>query len=321
MFLRAASSLSLRLLPPGALSRLLAPLQLGIGAAGGVEAIIHRVQALLELHPDHVLLSLDFVNGFNSMFRHVMLKRLYSLPELSSLWRIADLCYGIPSPLHLFDRAGLVESFTSQRGSRQGCVLGTLLFCLGLQPILESASDGLNGVTVSAYIDDIAVVGPLDEVAVFFERLEALSPDLGLTISLPKSSLLWASDLQVPRTVEDWARSHNIPLLLGAVPLLGSMVGLNPILRQQSAIDRVRSMEPFFQALLHPLFTTQATFLLLRVCALPKLNFTCRTLPSRLTSSACAAFDQLVQGAAMTTLRLDKDSLPEKVLPLDSGAW
>ena len=128
VFLRAASSLSLRLLPAGALSRLLAPLQLGIGAAAGVEGIIHRVQALLELHPDHVLLSLDFVNGFNSMFRHVMLDRLYALPELSLLWRMADLCYGIPSPLYLFDREGLVERFVSQRGSRQGCVLGTLLF-------------------------------------------------------------------------------------------------------------------------------------------------------------------------------------------------
>src|SRR6185436_1308900 len=45
--LRAASSLSLRLLPSGALSRLLAPLQLGIGASAGVEAIIHRVQVSL----------------------------------------------------------------------------------------------------------------------------------------------------------------------------------------------------------------------------------------------------------------------------------
>jgi hypothetical protein len=75
-------------------------------------------------------------------------------------------------------------------------------------------------------------------------------------------------------------------------------------------------MKPFFQALLHPLFNTQATFLLLRVCALPKLNFTCRTLPSKLTSSACASFDQFVQSAAMTTLRLDKESLSKEVLTL-----
>jgi hypothetical protein len=77
------------------------------------------------------------------------------------------------------------------------------------------------------------------------------------------------------------------------------MVGLSPLLRQRAASDRVKSMEPFFQALLHPLFTTQATFLLLRVCALPKFNFTCRTLPSTLTSTACIAFDQLVMDAAL----------------------
>ena len=184
-----------------------------------------------------------------------------------------------------------------------------------LQPILEGASEGLSDLTISAYIDDIAVVGPLEQVAVFFDRLSASSPDLGLTLSLPKSSILWASDLQVPEPVEDWANSHSIPLVFGAVPLLGSMVGLDPLLRQQSASDRVKSMEPFFQALLHPLFTTQATFLLLRVCALPKLKFTCRTLPSRLTSTACAAFDKLVLSAATTTLRLDQDSLPVEVLP------
>jgi len=255
-----------------------------------------------------------------------MLERLYALPELSSLWRIADLLYGIPSSLHLFGREGLVKTFTSERGSRQGCVLGTLLFCLGLQPILERALDGLNGINVSAYIDDIAIVGPLEEVAEFYERLNSLSPGLGLTISLPKSSLLWASESQVPDVVEDWAHSHHIPFLRGAVPLLGSMVGLDPQLRRQSASDRVRSMEPFFQALLHPLFTTQATFLLLRVCALPKLNFTCRTLPSKLTSPACSAFDRLVLDAAMTTLHLDRDSLPEEMrklltLPLRLGGF
>ena len=109
------------------MSRLLAPIQLGVGSKAGAEAIIHRVQSLLELYPDHLLLSLDFANGFNSMFRHTMLERLYALPELAAVWRIADLCYGIPSPLHLFGREGLVASFVSQRGSRQGCNLGTLL--------------------------------------------------------------------------------------------------------------------------------------------------------------------------------------------------
>ena len=162
-----------------------------------------------------------------------MLERLYALPELAAVWRIADFCYGVPSPLHLFDRDGPVASFISQRGSRQGCVLGTLLFCLGLQPILEEASNGLDELTVSAYIDDLAVNGPLEQVSVFFDRLSSLSPTLGLSISLPKSSLLWSSDLQTPDSVRDWAISHDIPLVHGAVPLLGSMVGRDPDPRRQ----------------------------------------------------------------------------------------
>jgi len=42
IFLRAAAALSLDLVPPGTLSRLFAPLQLGVAAAAGVETIIHR---------------------------------------------------------------------------------------------------------------------------------------------------------------------------------------------------------------------------------------------------------------------------------------
>ena len=173
------------------LSRLLAPLQLGLGSSAGAEAVIHKVQALLETRPQSVLLSLDFVNGFNSMFRHTMLERLYDLPELSDLWRLADFCYGAPSPLHLYSREGLAATLISQRGARQGCVLGTLLFCLGLQPALLEASRGLTELSVSAYVDDVVAVGPVDQAATFFDRLSSLSPDLGLSLSLSKSSLLW----------------------------------------------------------------------------------------------------------------------------------
>ena len=208
------------------LSRLLAPLQLRLGSSAGAEAVIHKVQALLETRPQSVLLSLDFVNGFNSMFRHTMLERLYDLPELSDLWRLADFCYGAPSPLHLYSREGLAATLISQRGARQGCVLGTLL-CLGLQPALVEASRGLTELSVSAYVDDVVALGPVDQAAIFFERLSSLSPDLGLSLSLSKSSLLWPSAQTPPDSVRDWASTNSIPLLLGSVPLLGSIVGLD----------------------------------------------------------------------------------------------
>ncbi len=103
---------------------------------------------------------LDYVNGFNSMFRHVMLQRLYAQPGMAVLWRLADFCYGASSPLLLFDRGALVESYDSQRGARQGCVLGGLLFCLGLQPALAEASRDLPDITLAAFVDDVSIVGP-----------------------------------------------------------------------------------------------------------------------------------------------------------------
>ena len=255
-----------------------------------------------------------------------MLSRLYALPELSPLWRLADLCYGMPSPLHLFDREGQVASFTSQRGSRQGCVLGTLLFCLGLQPALEQASCDLPDLTVSAYIDDIAVVGPLEQASTFLSRLATFSSSLGLSISTSKSSLLWASNSSPPSSVHSWASTHSIPLLQGSAPLLGSTVGLDPSPRQRSASEKVRALEPFFQTLLHPLFTVQASFLLLRICALPRFLFTCRTLPPRLSLEACTSFDELALRTAIAILRLDASSLPgearsQLALPLRLGGF
>ena len=170
------------------------------------------------------------------------------------------------------------------------------------------------------------MTGPLEQISIFFERLEAFSPALGLSLSLPKSSLLWPSDSQAPEPVCVWAESKHIPLLRGAAPLLGSMVGRDPGLRQQFAVERARKMEPFFQALRHPLFTAQAAFILLRVCGLPKFLFTCRTMPPQLTSTACKSFDHFTLCTAADILRLDLDSLSEVVrsqltLPLRHGGF
>src|SRR5690606_34081282 len=127
-------------------------------------------------------------NGFNSLERSEMLNALYSIEALSPLWRLADWCYGTPS--HLFIRSG--DSFTSilsARGSRQGCVLGSLLFCLGIQPILKQAVEGLDNLSIIAVIDDITLVGPPDAVITAFRRIHQRLPPLGLRLSGPKCSL------------------------------------------------------------------------------------------------------------------------------------
>ena len=76
--------------------------------------------------------------------------------------------------------------------------LGHFAVLSGLQPALEAAARGLTKLSVSAYVDDVVAVGPIDQAATFFDRLSSLSPDLGLSLSLSKSSLLWPSSESPP---------------------------------------------------------------------------------------------------------------------------
>ena len=192
---------------------------MGVGSSYGVESTIHTIQDHLERHPNHTLLSLDYVNGFNSMFRQVMLQRLYAQPGLAVLWRLSDFCYGAPSSLHFFDRGDRVATFESQRGARQGCVLGSLLFCLGLQPALAEATQDLPDVTLKAYVDDVSAAGPVEQIAVALSRIRSSAPSLGLHISQSKSSLLWpASTCAPPLSLVTLAETVGVPLLQGMAP-------------------------------------------------------------------------------------------------------
>jgi hypothetical protein len=50
----------------------LAPLQLGVGIPGGAEGVRHALRSALDAHPDHLLLSLDCKNAFNSVSRQAV---------------------------------------------------------------------------------------------------------------------------------------------------------------------------------------------------------------------------------------------------------
>ena len=57
----------------------LAPLQVGVGFAGGAEAIIHKTRGWLDTAPpDHCLLQCDFTNAYNSLSRQRMLEAVAS---------------------------------------------------------------------------------------------------------------------------------------------------------------------------------------------------------------------------------------------------
>jgi hypothetical protein len=66
------------------LSSLIAPVQLGVGVPGGVEAAVHATRRYLQhLPPNNAIVKLDFRNAFNTIRRDAILEASHTaLPEV-----------------------------------------------------------------------------------------------------------------------------------------------------------------------------------------------------------------------------------------------
>merc|ERR1711991_142022 len=95
-----------------------------------------KVKFLLEANPQLFALKVDFRNGFNAVRRHHMLTAAYGTADLAPLWPLIDTLYGEDGPLWLKHRGDVISTIWSEEGSRQGCVLGSLLFCTAEQELI-----------------------------------------------------------------------------------------------------------------------------------------------------------------------------------------
>ena len=128
---------------------------------------------------DFVVAKLDFSNAFNCVRRDVMLKAVADrIPEL---YRLCHLAYSQPSVLK-YGRHVIM----SEEGAQQGDPLGSLLFCLAIQPLLQNMRSPLS----FSYIDDVTVGGPAQFVAEDIQRVATLGPSYGLQLNFAKCELI-----------------------------------------------------------------------------------------------------------------------------------
>lgn len=122
------------------MAELLSPHQYGIGISNGCEKIIHNIShslTNLSNDPSPPLACLSEIGEIDTIDRSRLLEKLYSIDELNSLWRIVHFAYNTPSAL-LLSKTNV--HLQSENGVRQGDPLSSLLFCLGIKDILDSAS-------------------------------------------------------------------------------------------------------------------------------------------------------------------------------------
>ena len=144
------------------------PLQFGVGVAAGCETVAAVISAHLELNPNHVDVSLDSKNAFNTWCRSRMWGPL--LGRFPSIFCLAKLMYGNPSSILFHEPgSGLCEIMNSV-GCKQGCSLGSFLFSLAIHDSLTTLQAEFTDLLVIAYCDDVHIVGPPHRAAKAYQR-------------------------------------------------------------------------------------------------------------------------------------------------------
>ena len=151
-----------------AIIKYLYPLQYGVGVRSGLELMTHTIKAHLELNPGHLVIASDAENAFNSWDRGKLWPVLDEhLPALSNLTRFS---YAKPSVCLFAEPDGPAEAIESTVGSRQGCGLGSLTYCLALQPAVQQLQTEFPDALILTYVDDLHIVAEPKRAAACYQR-------------------------------------------------------------------------------------------------------------------------------------------------------
>jgi hypothetical protein len=157
VLLRLIGSAAVAKLSPDIAAYFLKPkaIQFGVGVPGGCEIMAAAINAHLELHQDHVDISCDARNAFNSWCRSRLWEPLRK--NFPSLFAFAKLLYGQASDIIFHEDGQGLASIVNSVGSRQGCSLGSLLYCLAIHPLLLQLQGEFPDLLILAYCDDVHI--------------------------------------------------------------------------------------------------------------------------------------------------------------------
>ena len=304
MFYRLAAIVAVRRVS-GKAAELLSSHQYGIGVPGGAEKIVHSLQQeLTDKDKRAAMLQIDISNAFNSCDRARLLSELYELPDLQSVYRIANFAYTQPSVLVLGGCDGAM--IRSAQGVRQGDPLSALLFCVYMQKVLQRVSDA-TGVTVYGFFDDISVTGTPQQVMAALSYLRHSLPAASLQLNTAKSHFTYFHDHLTPLTADmlSTLSANNIQLHHDWVGAVGVVVGRDDAAIRagmRSVLAAAGDYDPFLRRILLDDMPILTALQLLRVSLVPAMNYFLRCIAPVCIEDEAQRFDQRVLEAAASKL-------------------
>ena len=285
--------------------------QYGVGTPGGPETLIwsasDAVFAMvdqnvdLNLDPEELeeFVSLDFSNAFNTLSRHATASAIKeNVPQHLGFFRFF---YGTPSTLLVKGKSGAMHEIVSAEGGRQGDPLFPFWFSLTIRPLVERISsdfakhsivmdsDGNRVVNSSiwAYLDDVDLIkrrGKKLRSLLEMMGSKEVGDKYGLKLNILKCKNFSAGVMKST-----------------GCPMLGSWIGgpdnesspASALTKQAAATLRSR-----VDLLTHngdkKGLTLAESFVVLRMCWFPTLNYLLRTLHPEVGLQGTNEFDDII---------------------------
>ncbi|KAL0216333.1 hypothetical protein P9112_008517 [Eukaryota sp. TZLM1-RC] len=141
------------------------PFQFGIKTVDGASFAALSSDVFFNSNTSNYIFNLDFKNAFNAVKRSSILPLLQThFPEAESFFYNF---YGSQSTL-VYEEFNLISS----SGVKQGDPLGPFFFCLAIHPLLCELKQEFPDVHITAYMDDISLIGPIDSLRTIAEIVQ-----------------------------------------------------------------------------------------------------------------------------------------------------
>lgn len=260
------------------------------GVWGDGARAVAQIRAAYADESADALIALDATNAYNRVSRKRVLTAAYRVKGPRHAFGVIDLALGEPGVLGVFDGGRQVAQLMSASGVRRGMVLAPLLFATGMAATLRPLMLAHPRVKVTAYLDDLTVVGARADVQRFLDDAGPALSAIGFDVNPAKSHHL--SKEAAPGAVA--VAGATVPLTTGTVRILGAGFAGDNSDAAGWVWGQTRAYEAYFLALSDEQLPRHARLNLLRASALPRLNHLLRTHTPQGLGDSAAWFDDRV---------------------------